>query len=90
MNKIEVLQLTSEELEKLGVKNWGIWTCEISIFDWEYSDKESCYFYEGEVTVESLEEKVDIKVGDFVIFPKGLKCTWNVKKPVRKSYKFGD
>ena len=27
--------------------------------------------------------------GDFVVFPKGLKCRWRVIKPVRKHYTFG-
>jgi len=29
---------TEEELTKLGVKSWGIWEKEKSIFDWSYSD----------------------------------------------------
>jgi elongation factor G len=31
----------------------------------------------------------EIKAGDLVTFPQGLKCTWQVKKAVRKHYKFG-
>ncbi|MDH5793723.1 MAG: cupin domain-containing protein [Candidatus Bathyarchaeota archaeon] len=27
--------------------------------------------------------------GDYVIFPKGLKCTWEIKKRIKKHYKFG-
>lgn len=44
--------------------------------------KESCYFYEGEVVVETEEETVSFGAGNFVIFPKGLKCVWDIKKPV--------
>ncbi|MEI8389305.1 MAG: cupin domain-containing protein [bacterium] len=90
MSKILVKKLTEEELKSLNFDNWGIWTCEVSKFNWEYSDKESCYLYDGQVTVETDEETVSFGAGDFVVFPKGLKCVWNVKQPVRKSYKFGE
>lgn len=89
MSKITVKQPTKEELESLGIDSWGTWTCEVSRFDWEYDDKETCYFYEGLVTVEAEGEKVEIKPGDLAIFPKSLKCVWGVKTPVRKVYNFG-
>jgi uncharacterized cupin superfamily protein len=83
---------TEVELEKLGVKSWGIWEKEKSIFDWSYSDTETCYILEGEVEVtdNSTGEKIEFKKGDLVQFPKGLECVWNVKKPLRKHYTFGD
>ena len=43
----------------------------------------------GEIEVKTNEEIVNIRPGDFVIFPKGLSCTWTVSKPVRKYYSFG-
>ena len=83
---------TEEELTKLGVKSWGTWEKEKSIFDWSYSDTETCYILEGEVEVtdNATGEKLEFKKGDLVQFPKGLDCVWNVKKPVRKYYNFGD
>ena len=36
---------------ELGIKNWPIWTCDVSSFNWTYEDKETCLFLEGEVTV---------------------------------------
>ena len=77
------------ELEQMGVKNWGIWTCDPSTFDWEYSDRETCYLLEGDVTVTTAKGEVSFGVGDVVVFPKGLKCVWIVKKAVRKHYQFG-
>jgi len=32
---------------------------------------------------------VIIEAGDFVVFPKGLTCRWNVLQPIRKHYSFG-
>ena len=31
---------------------------------------------------------VTIRAGDLCTFPEGLSCTWDVKKPVNKHYKF--
>ncbi|MFX1413295.1 MAG: cupin domain-containing protein [Promethearchaeota archaeon] len=83
---------TEEELNKLKVKSWGIWEKEKSVFDWAYSDTETCYILDGEVEVtdSSTGKKLEFKKGDLVQFPKGLKCVWNVKKPVRKHYTYGD
>jgi len=83
---------TEEELNKLRVKSWGVWEKEKSIFDWFYDSTETCYMLEGEVEVtdNATGEKLEFKKGDLVQFPKGLKCVWNVKKPVKKYYNFGD
>jgi len=89
MTKIEVKVPTEKELKELGVKSWDIWTCEVSVFDWEYTEVETCYFLEGNVVVKTKEGETELKPGDLVTFPKGLKCVWEVKKPVRKHFKFG-
>ncbi len=89
MEKIEVRKPTQQELEQLNVKSWPIWECQPSTFDWEYTDKETCYILEGQVTVKADGQEVSFGKGDLVIFPKGLKCVWQVKEAVRKHYKFG-
>jgi uncharacterized cupin superfamily protein len=30
----------------------------------------------------------EIVAGDFVTFPAGMSCTWDVKEPIRKHYSF--
>ncbi len=77
------------ELDEMGVRSWGIWTCEPSTFDWEYSDRETCYLLEGDVTVKTATGEVTFGAGDLVVFPKGLQCVWTVRKAVRKHYQFG-
>jgi uncharacterized cupin superfamily protein len=59
---------------------------EVSVFDWEYDATETCYVMEGEVKVTTPEG--EFGAGDLVTFPRGLKCTWNVRKPIRKHYRF--
>ena len=86
---IKVSQPTDDELEKLGVKNWPIWESPITTFPWEYDSTEVCYFLKGQVIVETADGKsVEIKKGDLVRFPKGLKCTWKVLQAVKKHYTF--
>ena len=66
-------------VEELGIKNWPIWTCDVSSFDWAYEDKETCLLLEGEVTVTPQEgEAVNISIGDLVTFPAGMNCRWEV------------
>ena len=86
---IEVRKLAPGEFEKLGVANWDIWECDVSTFPWTYAERESCYILEGEVAVTAGAETVSFGKGDFVVFPKGLSCTWKVTGPVRKHYLFG-
>ena len=85
---IKIDNLSDEEINNLGVLSWPIWTCDVSEFDWEYGEKESCLLLEGEVEVKTNIETVNFSAGDFVVFPSGLKCRWKVIKPVRKHYTF--
>ena len=86
--KIKIEKLPNEKITDLGIKAWPIWTCEVSEFDWEYGAEESCLLLEGEVEVSSEFESVRFSAGDYVVFPKGLKCRWKVTRPVRKHYSF--
>ena len=69
-------------------KSWPVWEKEVSRFDWVYEGEEECLILEGEFSVETADEVYSIKAGDFVTFPDGLKCVWDIKVPVRKHYNF--
>ena len=87
--KIEVEKPTEEKLKSRDVSSWPIWEKEVSRFDWHYDSTEECYLLEGEVVVETEDgESVKFGEGDFVTFPKGLSCVWDVKQPVKKHYNF--
>jgi uncharacterized cupin superfamily protein len=90
MDPINVSRASTEELKKLRVDEWSLWECEPSVFDWEYDLDETAYVLEGHVLVSTPEGVVEIKAGDLARFPKGLRCTWNVKERIRKVYRFGD
>jgi uncharacterized protein len=75
-------------LQALGVKEWPIWTKEVSDFPWTYDGEETCYFLEGEVTVTPAGgEPVTMGAGDLVTFPNGMSCRWQITQPVRKHYR---
>jgi len=87
--EIKVQKLDKNKLENMGVFSWPVWEKETSRFDWSYDSIEECYLLKGKVTVETKDGKsVSFGKGDFVTFPKGLSCTWDVKEPVRKHYNF--
>jgi len=88
MKKIIIEKLSKEEIGRRGIKGWPVWEKETSRFDWEYVGDEHCYFLEGEVEVETADGKVTVRGGDFVTFKDGLKCVWDIRKPVRKHYSF--
>ncbi len=86
--KVQIERLTEDEINKMGIRNWPVWTKEVSNFDWFYDNQEQCLILEGKITVKTDEGDVDIEPGDFVTFPKGLKCEWQIHEPVRKHYNF--
>ena len=87
--KIEITKPKMEDIEKEGIMSWPIWEKEISRFDWHYDETEECYLLEGKAVVETDDgEKVQFGKGDFVTFPKGLSCVWEIKEPVKKHYNF--
>lgn len=90
MAEIKITKLKEEELKDMGVFSWPVWEKEASEFPWHYDSKESCYILEGEVKVTPEKgQAVTFSAGDFVEFPEGMDCTWEINKAVRKHYKFG-
>lgn len=88
--EIEIIHQPDEaQLQAHNVQDWPIWEKEVSSFPWHYDATELCYLLEGEVTVTPKQgEPVIIKAGDFVRFPKGLSCHWDIHQAVRKHYQF--
>jgi uncharacterized cupin superfamily protein len=87
--KIDIKKPTNKDLDAKGVLSWPIWEKEISRFDWHYDSTEECFLLEGKVVVETEDgDQVAFEKGDFVTFPKGLSCIWDIKVPVKKHYHF--
>ena len=89
MAGIKIEKIPEDKLKKMGVFSWPIWEKETSRFDWHYADTEMCYILQGKVSVETKDGKsITFQAGDFVTFPEGLDCVWDIKAPVRKHYNF--
>ena len=91
MSKIKIEKKPDENrLNELNVPTWPIWTKEVSEFPWSYDEEETCYFLEGDVEVTTGDgDTVEVGEGDLVTFPKGMSCTWKIRKGVKKHYRFG-
>ncbi|MEN8115422.1 MAG: cupin domain-containing protein [Bacteroidota bacterium] len=85
---IEVEQIGIEDLTEAGVFDWPVWEHDEDKFDWYYDKTEICYITEGEVTVTTEFESVTVKSGDFVTFPKGQECVWDIHSAIKKHYSF--
>lgn len=89
--EIEVIRQPDETfLEQKGVFDWGTWGCGASTFPWTYDQTESCYLLAGKVTVTPTDGRspASFGKGDFVTFPAGMSCTWDVQEAVKKHYMF--
>lgn len=75
------------QLKTLGVAKWPTWQKEVSVFDWTFHEQERAYILEGECVVTPVGgAPVSFGKGDFVVFPAGLKVSWEVKQPLHKHY----
>jgi uncharacterized cupin superfamily protein len=77
------------EKEQQEAESWPVWEKGESTFPWEYDVQETCLILEGKAVIQTPEGNVEFSAGDYVVFPKGLKCTWEIKKKIRKHYNFG-
>jgi uncharacterized protein len=85
---VEVRKISEEEIIQKKIRSWPVWEKEVSRFPSDYEEEEWCYFIEGEVVIETETGNYLIAPGDFVVFKTGLKCIWDIRKPVRKHYNF--
>ena len=85
---MEIIVRKPSEKEVAEMKSMPVWACDVSEFDWYYDSEETCLIIEGDVMVKYGSKSVSFTAGDYVIFPKGLSCVWQVRKPVKKHYEF--
>jgi len=72
-----------------SMKACPTWCCEAGVFDWFYDQSETCLLLAGDVCVTTEDgDTVNFAAGDLVTFPQGLRCTWDVRVPVHKHFRF--
>ncbi|MDP8258998.1 MAG: cupin domain-containing protein [Candidatus Aadella gelida] len=91
MERMKAEKISQEEFKKMGINSWPIWEKGVSVFDWSYGEKETCYILEGSAIVisEDGEEEVKFGPGDLVTFNEDLKCKWEIIEPIKKHYRMG-
>ena len=90
MGNITVKRPEKEELQQAGVFSWPVWEKEVSQFSWIYSKEEACYIVDGKATVTPQDGRtaVTIEAGDYVVFPAGMQCIWEVHEDIKKHFNF--
>jgi uncharacterized cupin superfamily protein len=74
--------------DQTGQFDAGVWECQPNVHVLEAAPyDEFVYLLEGHIDVIDDEGTVETyKAGDSFMMPRGCKCTWDVKEPVRKLY----
>ena len=74
--------------DQTGQLDAGVWECEPNRHVIESAPyDEFVYLLQGHIDVIDAEGGVETyKAGDSFMMPRGCKCTWDVKEPVRKLY----
>ena len=89
MPRTKIEKPSPDKLKQLNIDSWSPWDCDPSEFDWQYPETEIAYVQKGRVVVtEEGGEEVEVKAGDLVTFPKGMKCKWKVIERIEKVYTF--
>lgn len=89
-----VKRATESQIRSLKVDNWNTWSSSDSpsyavhkLKNKVYATNELCYIDKGKFTVTPKAGKpVEVKSGDFILFPKDFSCTWDVEEPVFKHW----
>jgi uncharacterized cupin superfamily protein len=91
MEKKSMMVKKPSDAEIAETRNWGTWSKEVSVFNWEYDESETCYILEGSAKVTDRDgNSIEFRAGDMVRFEQGLACTWQVTSPIKKKYRFGN
>ncbi|MCL1992136.1 MAG: cupin domain-containing protein [Spirochaetes bacterium] len=83
---MEIIVKKPTEEERAAILKMPQWGCGVSKFDWHYDSGETCLLTQGRVTVHYGDKSVSFGAGDYVTFPQGLSCVWDVTEPVNKHY----
>jgi uncharacterized cupin superfamily protein len=84
--RVSVVSLDRSSAAENGYLDWPTWERGISRFAWHYDTNEQCYLIQGKAVIETDDGNVEIEAGDFVTFPSGLDCVWDIREPVSKHY----
>ena len=64
----------------------GLWKCDPMTFDYEFPGDEYIHVLEGSLLVETESESYELNKGDVVLFNKGIKSVWTIKRSFKKFF----
>lgn len=65
----------------------GLWECTPGRFTWEFVWDEFVHVHAGHVIVTTEDgQRIELRAGDFAMFPRGMKTEWEVLERVRKTF----
>lgn len=64
----------------------GLWKCDPMTFDYEFPGDEYIHVLEGSLLVETESESYELNQGDVVLFNKGIKSVWTIKRSFKKFF----
>lgn len=88
--QVKVEALSMQDAKTRGITDWPVWEREASRFPWQYDTREECYILRGRARIETEDGNIEIEEHDFVVFPAGLECVWDIQEPISKHYRLGD
>ena len=90
MNTVTVETPDADRLARLGVDHWLLWEKGVADSAWAHDAGEILYSLDGHGVVTPADGgPVGIVTGNLVTVAVGLTCTWKVRSPLRKRYRFG-
>ena len=93
----QVEKASANDIKSLNVASWSTWSSSDNpkyavhkVKAKEYEVNEVCYIDKGKFLItpdnDNDGKAVTVQAGDFVVFPKGFTCTWEVIEPVNKHW----
>ncbi|MEE2693246.1 MAG: cupin domain-containing protein [Pseudomonadota bacterium] len=64
----------------------GLWRCEPMTFDYEFPGDEYIHVLDGSLDVKTDTEIYQLNKGDIVLFHKGIKSVWTIKRSFKKFF----
>lgn len=88
MKNVQVYRLSGDERDRRGVQAWDVWEKDASESEWSYTVEEHCFVERGSARIIHHGATLDVREGDYVVFPVGMTCTWKVPGPLTVRYAF--
>jgi hypothetical protein len=88
VKSVQVYRLSGDELDRQDMRGWDVWEKDASESECSYTMEEHCFVERGSARIIHRGATLDVREGDYVVFPVGMTCTWKVAGPLGVRYAF--